>query len=383
MSRRLKVALFWPTLQTGGVERRMITTARELVLRGYQVDIVVIDSRGDLRRDIPKGTRLIELGTGLGTGKLILAVFPLRSYLADSRPDVLWSATTQANIVAILAKVMNGGTPWVIVSERSTLSRRVGKGPKGRLLPILAKLLYPRADRIHAVSTGVADDLSQLTGIARDTINVIYNPVISAETLALSETKLDHPWFGNGEPPVILGVGRLVRAKGFDVLIEAFAITLKRRPMRLVIVGEGPERSALEQKARQLGLAAHVDFVGFDQNPHRYMRRAAVFVLSSRWEGLPAVLIEALATGVPVVSTDCPSGPREILLDGKIGELVPVDAPNDLAEAILKVLDEWTPENAESARRRAWEFSVDVVVDRLLQELFPSTPGTHSDCRIV
>src|SRR5690606_32186726 len=125
----------------------------------------------------------------------------------------------------------------------------------------------------------------------RSTINVIYNPVISAETLALSETKLDHPWFGNGEPPVILGVGRLVRAKGFDVLIEAFAITLKRRPMRLVIVGEGPERSALEQKARQLGLAAHVDFVGFDQNPHRYMRRAAVFVLSSRWEGLPAVLI--------------------------------------------------------------------------------------------
>ena len=182
-----------------------------------------------------------------------------------------------------------------------------------------------------------------------------------------SEEPLEHPWFKDGEPPVVLAVGRLTDQKAFDVLIRAFSLVRKNRPVRLLILGEGEERPVLEPMIWQLGLEQDVSLMGFVQNPYPYMARASLFVLPSRWEGLPTVLVEALYLGMPIIATDCPGGSREILRGGQFGRLVPVDAPLILAEAI---------EGSMSDRRsrppkESWElFNLDFVVDRYVDVLF-------------
>jgi len=190
----------------------------------------------------------------------------------------------------------------------------------------------------------VRGDLAQLMNVSRERITVIYNPsVVQAEVQAKAQAPLDHPWFKPDQPPVILAVGRLQVQKDYPTLIRAFALVRQTRPVRLLILGEGKERPLLEALVKELGLEQDVSLPGFVLNPYAYMARAALFVLSSRWEGLPTVLIEALCCGAPVVSTDCPSGPREILRDGQYGPLVPVGGVNALARAIETTLAAKTP----------------------------------------
>jgi glycosyltransferase involved in cell wall biosynthesis len=206
-------------------------------------------------------------------------------------------------------------------------------------MPHLIKIFYPWADAIVANSRGVAEDLMKLTGLPRDKIQVIYNPVVTPELFAKAEEPLDHPWFRPGEPPVILGVGRLTQQKDFPTLIRAFALVRKERPARLMILGEGEERPKLEALVRELRLEEDVALPGFVENPYKYMKRAAVFVLSSKWEGLPTVLIEALALGTQVIATNCPSGLEEVLEGGRWGRLVSVGDFAGLAQAILDRLN--------------------------------------------
>jgi glycosyltransferase involved in cell wall biosynthesis len=210
----------------------------------------------------------------------------------------------------------------------------------GTLWPYLQRTFYPWASSVVAVSRGAADDLARTSGLPRDRVQVVYNPVITPTMIALAGQTPDHPWFAPGQPPVILGVGRLTRQKDFPTLLRAFAEVRRRRAARLIILGEGEDRSALEALARELGVAGDVALPGFRDNAMAYMARSALFVLSSAWEGLPTVLIEALAAGTRVVSTDCPSGPREILEDGRLGLLVPVGDPAALAEAMIDTLDQ-------------------------------------------
>jgi glycosyltransferase involved in cell wall biosynthesis len=231
----------------------------------------------------------------------------------------------------------------------------------------LARHFYPRADAIIAVSNGIADDLAQVTGLPRERITTIYSPVITPELQEKARAPLDHPWFAQGSPPVLLGVGRLVPQKDFPTLLKAFARVRAVRKARLVILGEGIRRMELETLVRELGVAADVTLPGFVANPFPYMAGASVFVLSSAWEGLPGVLIEAMACGCPVVSTDCPSGPAEILDGGAYGPLVPVGNDEALAKAILSVLE--TPPDPERLRVRAALFSVDRAADRYLEVL--------------
>ena len=171
------------------------------------------------------------------------------------------------------------------------------------------KHFYPWADYIIGNSQGVADDLSQVTGLPRQRIKILYNPVVTPEVREKALALLDHPWFEPGQPPVVLAVGRLTKQKDFPSLIRAFAQVLPKRPARLLILGEGVDRPMLEELVEQLGLQDHVSIPGFVENPYAYMSRASLYVLSSRWEGLPTVLIEALYCGLPIVATDCPSGP--------------------------------------------------------------------------
>jgi len=227
----------------------------------------------------------------------------------------------------------------------------------------LARTCYPWAARVVAVSRGAADDLARTSGFPREQIHVIYNPVITPSVVALARQKPGHPWLACPGPPVILGVGRLTRQKDFPTLLRAFAEVRRVRPARLIILGEGEERAALEALAGELGVANDVMLPGFITDAVTYMAASALFVLSSAWEGLPTVLIEALAAGTRVVSTDCPSGPREILQDGRLGALVPVGDVIALAEAMRQALDQ--PGNAAPSTALV-PFTLDAAVDHYL-----------------
>jgi glycosyltransferase involved in cell wall biosynthesis len=273
---------------------------------------------------------------------------------------------SHANLIALwAARLARRRTP-VMVTVHNTMSQSApaAGGIAGRLSSRMLRTFYPWARTVVAVSRGAADDLVRTTGLPPEKVEVIYNPVITPELLALARESPDHPWFGPGEPPVVLGVGRLTRQKDFPMLIRAFAEVRRRRPARLIILGQGEDRAALEALLEELGVAADVALPGFRENAMAYMSRSALFVLSSAWEGLPTVLIEALAAGTRVVSTDCPSGPREILGDGALGQLVPVGDVRAMAAAIGDALDRPARPVPEGALRR---FTRDAAVDHYLQ----------------
>lgn len=316
----------------------MVNLARGFAERGQQVDMVLAKAEGPYMREVPPEVRIVDLGAK----RMLYSLPALVRYLRRVRPDAMLSAMNHSNIVAIWARQLAGVKTRLIISEHNTLSVSVrdSKSTRERLMPTLMKLFYRWADAIVVVSRGVMEDLISTTKIPREKVRVIYNPVVTPELLARAEEPLEHPWFAGGEPPVILGVGRLVRQKDFATLIRAFALVRMEQPVRLIIIGEGEERDKLEALLRTLGLEQDVALPGFVENPYKYMKRAAVFVLSSRYEGLSNVLVEAMAVGTPVVSTDCPSGPMEILESGRWGKLVPVGDIQAMAAAVVAALNE-------------------------------------------
>jgi glycosyltransferase involved in cell wall biosynthesis len=273
-----------------------------------------------------------------------------------------------ANIPAVWARRIAGIPQRLVISEHNTLTS-VSNGEndlRWKLYPELARWFYPWADGVIAVSKGVASDLALASKLSPSHIQVIYNPIVTPDLQKKSQAIFEHPWFGAGEPPVILGVGRLTAQKAFSVLIEAFARIRKSQPARLIILGEGEERPMLEAQIRQLGLEPDVSLPGFVSNPYPYFSRAALFVLSSRWEGLPTVLVEAMFLRTPVIATDCPSGSREILGDGQYGQLVPVDDPCELARAIQGFL----ANNTSSHLDEGWKpFELDYITDQYINVL--------------
>ncbi len=332
------IAFFLPSLNGGGAERVILNLLEGITERGIRVDLVLAAAKGAFLEQLPSGVRLVDLHSA----RVLRSVGPLASYLRRERPRVLVSSMNYANLVALwAARLARQGTP-VVVTVHTTLSQsKPGAGRLStRISPHLLRVFYPWAARVVAVSRGAADDLARSSGLRRDLLEVVYNPVITPAVLAGASQAPDHPWFGPGQPPVILGVGRLTRQKDFPTLIRAFAETRRRRPARLIILGEGEDRAALTALAGELGVADDIALPGFRENALAYMAGSALFVLSSAWEGLPTVLIEALAVGTRVVSTDCPSGPREILQDGRLGSLVPVGDPAALAAAMLEALEQ-------------------------------------------
>ena len=355
------IAFFLPTLTGGGAERVVLNLAEGMVERGLAVDLVVARAEGELLRQLPRGVRLVDLAVT----RVVRSLGPLAGYLRRERPRVIVSSMSHANLVALWAARLGGGTP-VVVTVHNTMSRSTPQQGRvaGRLWPALLRLFYPWAQRVVAVSRGAADDLARSSGLPPNLIEVVYNPVITPSLLALAARVPDHPWFAPGEPPVLLGVGRLTRQKDFPTLIRAFADVRRRRPARLLILGEGEERPRLEALIGELGIAADTSLPGFRDDAVACMARAAVFVLSSAWEGLPTVLIEALAAGTRVVSTDCPSGPREILQGGRLGALVPVGDVPALAAAVHEALDRpRTPVPSDALE----PFTRDAAVDHYLR----------------
>ena len=387
-------ALLVRSLTGSGPGRMQVNLARALVERGYAVDLLLADATGPYLHEVPSSVRVIELKvhpsyrqllTVWQDRKLFWALAPilldrhssrvLRSlpslvhYLRQEQPTAILSAQHYGNIAALSAVRLAGIATRLVITQRTQLSVYLQRGAKRRQRWVLGPIrrCYPWADEIVAVSNGVADDLAITAGVPRQRIMTIYNPVVTPELTERAGAALEHPWFTDGAPPVILGAGRLHHQKDFPTLVKAFAQVRAVRPARLIILGEGEERSTLEALIRKLGLAADVALPGFVDNPFVYMARASVFALSSIYEGLPGVLIQSMACGCPVVSTNCPSGPAEILSGGVYGPLVPIGDDTALAKAILSVLA--TPPDGEKLRTQASLFSLQQAVERYLEVL--------------
>ncbi|WP_295387952.1 glycosyltransferase [uncultured Thiodictyon sp.] len=364
--RRPTVAIFLPSLAGGGAERMMLNLALGLIGAGVAVDLVVGSAAGAYLDLVPAGCRLVDLGAN----RVMAALPGLTRYLRRRRPEVLLAAMDHANLVALWARTLARAPTRVYVSVRSNLSQEAAHTHllAGRWLPRLARAFYPRAQGVIAVSQGVADDLDRLLGAGRARVLVIANPVVTPDLGDLAAAPPDHAWLLDTEAlPVILAAGRLSAQKDFPTLIRAFAMLEPERGLRLLILGEGPERAALEDLVRSLGLIDRVALPGFTANPFAAMARARLFVLSSAWEGLPGVLIQAMACGTPVVSTDCPSGPREVLADGRYGPLVPVGDVPALAAAIRQTLDH--PPAAAALQARAADYALAPVTQHYLEVL--------------
>ncbi|MBD2138460.1 glycosyltransferase [Anabaena sp. FACHB-1237] len=362
------IAFFLPTLHGGGAERVVINLLKGMSSYNIPLDLIVATTDGPYLNQVPSQVRVINLATG----RVIKAILPLSKYLQNNKPIAIISHMNHANIVAVLAKKIGGTETKLILVEHNTLSFSKSNSIRAKFLPPLMKLLYPVADVIVGVSKGVAEDLESQLALEKGKVNVIYNPVIDDELIAKAKTPLEHPWFEKGCPPVFLAVGRLTAQKDFLTLIKAFGLLRKQKLARLIILGEGEQRTELEAMIRKLGISENVSMPGFVDNPYAYMSRGSAFVLSSRWEGLPTVLIEAMACGCPVIATDCPSGPREILEAGKYGTLVPVGNEIAISAAMLDILD--SSVNVDVLVRKTMDFSVEQANSKYLSLLGYSIP---------
>jgi glycosyltransferase involved in cell wall biosynthesis len=357
------IAIVLHDLRGGGAERACLRLAGGLAAKGRLVHLVLVRGGGAYEAEIPPGPRV----TILGTRRVVHAIPALAAWLRHEKPAAVLSALTHMNVATLAAARLSGIKARIAVSERNQISAKAAAASTKwqKLLYRAVPLAYRAASDVVAVSGGVARDLAQFGALPPERIHVIHNPVFSDDLELQSAILPAHPWFAPEGPPIVLAAGRLHRQKGFDTLIRAFARTRGEIDCRLVILGEGEDRAALERQAQQLGLAYDIDLPGFCANPFALMARAGAFVLSSRWEGFPNALVEAMACGAPVIATDCPSGPREIL-EGA-APLVPVDDVETMAAALTATLRA-RPDTA-ATRARARGFSVSAAADRYLQLL--------------
>lgn len=355
-----RLALLLPDLLGGGAQRAIVTLANGLAARGAAVDLLLARAIGEYFHEVDSSVRIVHLGARRAS---VTAIVPLAKYLDRERPDAVLSTLAFTNVGAVLARWLASHTPWLVLREAASLTG-VGEAVeswKYRLTPLVVRVAYRYADRVVGVSEGVSRELREKGRLPQKRVVTIYNPVVTANLPGLAEEPVDHPWFAAGGPRTILGVGRLKPQKDFATLVRAFHLLRQRLNCRLMILGEGEQREELRRLAEDLGHGEEVAMPGFVQNPFRFMSRSDVFVLSSRFEGLPNVLIQAMATGCPVVSTDCPHGPKEILESGKWGQLVQVGDEEGMARAIEAVLEGRI--ERKDTRRRARDFSADRAVD--------------------
>ena len=359
ISTSLHVTLFVPALGAGGVATVILAIAKGLAGRGFTVDLLVVKARGEFAGSVPDTVRLIDLGSR----SFVTALPGLVRYLKNERPDLLIAAKGPAVLLALIAKRCFCRDVRTWVRQDSPFSMEIDYlGRRHRMMLKLIQRLLPSADEVIAVSAGVAQDLKRCVPRLARAVRLVPNPVFHDDVAAKAAMPVGHPWFNDPEVPVILAAGRLVREKDFSTLVRAFAQVRQSVRARLVILGSGYQQHGLAALAQELGVAHDVDLPGFVPNPFAYMSKASVFVLSSIYEGLGMVLIEAMACGTPVVSTDCPHGPREVLEDGKWGRLVPVGDARALAHAITETLRDPTASTLLVSRSRA--FSIERCLDR-------------------
>jgi glycosyltransferase involved in cell wall biosynthesis len=358
--------MFLPSLAGGGAERVFVELANAFAARGRPVDLVLAAARGPYLDEVSAQVRVVDLRSE----RVAAAVPALVRHLRANRPGALLSALDHANVAAVLARRLAGGRLRSVISMRAmptaVYGRTVSLG--SRLLFHGMRVAYPLADAVIANSAAVAADLSARIALRPERVHVIHNPLDLARIASLADEALPPGAAPDDGRPLILGVGALAPLKDFATLIRAFALARSRHPCRLVLLGEGLERARLTALAAELGVDAEVSMPGFVQNPFPWMRRARVLVSSSTTEGCPNAVMQALAVGTPVISTDSVGGAGEILGNGRWGRLVPVGDAVALAEAIGECL---VSGERPDTRARASEFSHERVAQRYLGVLFP------------
>ena len=407
---RVHVALVLPNLRGGGAERSLLGVAKGLIERGHQVDLVLLGSRIHYPGEIPEDARLFVVDNKPDDrtrkdavhvlGKLIQLPAPPKSrdwitimgalkwdplclpntrliretralaeYVRREQPDCILPSLPNAKVATLLASRLLPDFPPIVPTVRNAVHAR-RRHHRRRY-----RRLFERASHFVCVSRGVTEDLIEQLGVPKERVSTIYNPVVTPNLDLQMAAPANHPWMSDGREPVILSAGRLSRQKDYPTLVKAFARVAANRPCRLIILGEGGRRKALERLVRKLGLTDRVSLPGWVDNPLAFMSRASLFVLSSRYEGLPGVLVQALACGCPCVSTDCPSGPAEILQGGRLGPLVPVGDPVRLAEAMMSVLDQ--PPEKQVLQETAMRFSAEKAVTAYEDLIFSVSRTLH------
>ncbi len=367
------IAIFLPALFSGGAERVLVNLAGELQRRGHRVDLVLAQATGPYLDRVPAGVRVVDLGCA----RVATAFLPFARYLRRHRPIAVHAAIDHTNVVALLARALvrltGACNTRIVVSVHSPLSVSNGLARlRASVVVTVARFAYRLADQVVAVSAGVADDIAATLRLPRERIRVIYNAVLSEDPAGQGRVPLGPVPIRLDRRPFLVAAGRLTPSKDFPNLLQAIALLRQDRDLALVILGEGPERPALDALVRELRLEPDVWLAGFQTNPYRFFSRAAVFVLPSRREGLPTVLIEAMACGCPIVSTDSPHGPREILADGRFGHLVPMGEPQALADAIGRMLDQ--PTAPALLEERLAAFATDAILEAHLETLLGVAP---------
>ena len=342
-----------------------VNLASEISTRGIKVFFIVGDKSKPYLCELPECVCLIELATDSFASR----VNEISNHLNETMPEAILTARELGLPIALKAKKKSNSPTKIyfraVTNITASLSRRhLLKRIRGYFKLRQLKNWYKQVDGIVAVSHGIAEDVHQISGIPLSQIHVAHNPVVSNKMLSRAEQPLNHDWFAEHQPPVILGVGRFTKQKNFELLIKAFAQVRKQRNVRLIILGNGARKEKFLSMADELGIASDIQLPGFDPNPYAYLRHAALFVLSSNWEGSPNVLTEALAIGCPVVATDCPSGPKETLQNGKYGKLVAMDDVAAMTQSIIATLDK--PLDRSSLQQAAAPFHIAASADEYL-----------------
>lgn len=365
MKKKIKIAVFFPSMTDGGAERVTLNLIQYLAKNyEYPIDLVLASATGPFMDQVPDNVRVIDLKAG----RVMASLPALIKYLRTERPSVLLSGMDYVNVIALIGAKLSFTGVRTVVCLHINLTAQLANPDigRGRLIVPFLKVTHRWADVIVGTSKGCGEDFKKVTGVGEKNMEFIYNPVIT-ETLAPKAAEpVDHRWFVEDSPPVILAVGRMAHQKNYGLLVRAFDIVRQTNDVRLLILGDGDKRQEIEKQISELGLDELVDTPGFVINPYSYMAKSAMFVLSSHYEALPAVLIEAMYCGTQLVSTDCPSGPNEILDGGKYGQLVPTDDAEKLAEAMIIALSNKEFKQSENACDRFIDAN---VVDRYLDVL--------------
>ncbi len=409
---RMRLALYIRTVRSGqGTEKVIVNLAKGLARRGHAVDLLLEELGGAVLEGLPAGVTVVLLREN-GVDRIVGAVARLRCliatlaamasdgrlrmpglapaflrlawgrrpplhalnrYLRRAAPASVTAFLNHPCFVLLLATPGEGTRLLVSVRNHVSTSSAHAETRWNREVPILMAALYRNADRVIAVSEGVRADVERITGLAPKKTVTIHNPYYLDWIAERAAEPSGHPWLDDPDgPPVLVAAGKLRPQKDFPTLIRAFAAVRKARPVRLIILGEGAQRQELEQLARDLGVDSDLAMPGHVDNPYAYFARSAAFVLSSAWEGFPNVLVEAMACGAPVVSTDCPSGPSEILDSGRFGPLVPVGDAAGLADAIETVLR--APPDRALMRERTRAYDSEAILDAYEALLTDATP---------
>ncbi|MDB5266116.1 MAG: hypothetical protein JWM39_829 [Parcubacteria group bacterium] len=307
----MKIALCISAFHAGGGERVMITVANELAARGHSIDLLVLKSVGPYASHVTSSVRVIPLDAS----RMLFSLPKLVSYLKDQKPNSLMALDEYSHLLSLAARYISKSDTRIVlrVGNMFTEVFKRYEGIKGRTLEFLIRRWYRYADGIIAVSQGVKDDIVALTHIASEHVTVIYHPKDIVRIQALAEEPVDFAWIANKTVPVFIASGRLNAQKNFPLLLRAFARVQNDMPSRLIILGAGREEEALRNIVRELRIENEVSFSGYIDNPYAWLAKGTVFVSTSLWEGMPNALIEAMICGLPVISSDCASGPREVL----------------------------------------------------------------------